>query len=100
TGGLVSTLVSIRAILCEKFIGRTITAMLDQTSSALSARVNILKEVKVNGQWKLCPEFLRGARKPSVQPFPLPLAPRRGLKRSIVGKCFSLSVTRDRKSVV
>lgn len=54
--GLVSTLVSIRAGLREKFFGRTITAMLELGSGLASKiRVNVLKKVKVNGQWKFCP---------------------------------------------
>jgi integrase len=42
--------------LREKLFDWTITAMLQsRTPSALSARVNVIKKVKVNGQWKFCP---------------------------------------------
>jgi integrase len=53
----VSTLVSIRAhFLREISFERTITAMLQsRASSASRTSVNVVKKVKVNGQWKFCP---------------------------------------------
>jgi len=40
--------------LREISFGRTITAM-SQATSAFSARVNVVKKVKVDGEWKFCP---------------------------------------------
>jgi integrase len=44
--------------LREIFLGWTITAMLDQRRSSVPTGVNILKKVKVNGQWRLCPAIV------------------------------------------
>lgn len=54
---LVSTLVSIRArFLREISFEWTITAMLrSRATSASRTFVNVVKKVKVNGQWKFCP---------------------------------------------
>jgi len=35
--------------------GRTITAMLHLATNGTRTKVNVLKKVKVAGQWKLCP---------------------------------------------
>lgn len=52
---LVSTAVS-SAHLREFHYGRTIAAMSHSEASARSrTRINVLKKVKVHGQWKLCP---------------------------------------------
>jgi hypothetical protein len=48
-----------RTHLREFSYGRTITAMLElRHTAAPKLRVNVLKRVKVNGQWKLCPAVI------------------------------------------